>query len=80
MHMKVQVHFFHFQHKMLCTLYKACANTFLLTGSPRSFHPGHLTSLPSAQMLTELTSSFLDRDSSGHLSLKRTPNFPIPAS
>lgn len=75
--MKVQVHFFHFQHKMLCTLDKVCANMFLLTGSPCSFHRGHLTSLPSAQMLT---SSFLDNDSSGHLSLKRTPNFPIPAS
>lgn len=46
---------------MLCILYKECANTFLLTGSPCSSHGGRLTSLPSAQMLTTLTSSLLDK-------------------
>lgn len=61
MHMKVQVHFIHFQHNMLCILYKECANTFLLTGSPRSFHGGCFTSLSSAQMLMEQTFSLLDK-------------------
>lgn len=60
-HMKVQSHFIHFQHKMLCSLYNECANTFLPAGSPCSFHHGRRTSLPSARMLTELTSSSLDK-------------------
>lgn len=37
---------------MLSILYKVCANAFLPTGSPDSFHLGHLLSLPSAQMVT----------------------------
>lgn len=79
---KVQVHFFYFQYKTFCILYKVCASIFLSTGSPYSFL---LWALQKSALCSNgdhvLTSSFLNNhSSSGHLSLKHTPDFPIPAS